>query len=58
MVDDDIYSTHSQKFDYSYPDIKTLSLIKGKLFMIFRADLTDEFVDRMESIKKVYIKDT
>jgi hypothetical protein len=34
-----------------------LAQTKGKLHIIFKAELTAEFVDRMEKIKKYYITD-
>lgn len=56
--DEDVYSNHSGKFGYSTPDIKTIVVTKGKVFLIFHAELTDEFIERMERVKKLYIKDT
>lgn len=44
--------------NFSSTDLKNLALVKGKMQLIFRAELTEEFVERMEKIKKLYIRDT
>ena len=54
---DDIFSSHSNKND-QVGEFKRLMQTKGKLFLVFRSELTEDFVERVEKIKVNYLKDT
>ena len=38
-------------------EFNQLNQVKGKLHLTFRAELSDEFLKRIEVVKKLYIKD-
>lgn len=48
---DDIFSNHTIQRNAG-PDLKNLIQTKGKIHLIFRAELTEEFIDRIESVKR------
>ena len=53
---DDIFSSHSMRNDAN--EFRNLVQTKGKLHLIFRAELSEDFVDRLDKIKVNYIKET
>jgi hypothetical protein len=54
---DEIFSSGSVKNPIS-ADLKNLIQTKGKISLMFRAELTEEFLGRVEKVKRQYIKDT
>lgn len=52
---EDIFSNHSSL--KTSPEFNNLHQIKGKLHLTFRAELSDEFLKRIEVVKKLYIRD-
>lgn len=56
---EDVFSTNSLgRLSSLQPDYKNLIQTKGKISLTFRAELTDECLERVQKVKQQFLKET